>query len=201
MLLLSQVSLSILKVPQCSKHVLQGPHSLPYCHRSHSTQHRHNFRRAISGTRTLNWLQWFGSYFLRICPSSSGLLDEVSMTLGLHNTGEPGPNNATMPTAAPLSGWTIANKLSLGRNNTGTGSRYGPTSCPGFKFRDCSKLFRCCFCWVAQMAKSRSGCLDMTLLWLKRRLCVGTVCVLVERRRTKGVGACNTVCLSHKHAL
>lgn len=56
----------------------------------------------------------------------------------------------TMPTAAPLSGWTIS-KESLRRNNTGAGNRQGPTSGPGFKFSDG------CFRWRGHNENSEAG--------------------------------------------
>lgn len=104
------------------------------------------------------------------------------MTFGQLNTEQGGvKNNAIMPTAAPIVRVNNPqrNDQSLGRNNTGTGNRYRPTSCPEFKFRNWSKHF-CIVLLSSKMPKLRIRCLNVTLLWIQRKSCVGIVCMHTE---------------------
>ena len=92
-----------------------------------------------TSTSPLNWLQ------PALCPLPSSFTGLWWGGHDIRSTKHRGVttkqcNNAHCG-AAPLSGWTIPNDQSLGRNNTGAGNRYRPTSCPEFKFRICSKHF------------------------------------------------------------
>lgn len=156
----------------CTSSVLKQPH----------TQTRS--LRAISVTSPLNWLQPHSRHFAHF-PHPSLVFDGPSVTLGQQNTGELGQNNATIPTAAPLSGWTIPNDQSQGGNNTGTGNRYRPTSSPEFKFRNSSTQF-CIVLSKAQSAQIKDWVLERDIV-MDGKPCVGIVCKLSE---TKGELAC-----------
>lgn len=97
-------------------------------------------------TYTLCYLQKVPAYLMDSFhfvhfPRPLFIFDRVAMTLvHLKPTGA-WTKQWTMPTAAPLSGWTIWNNQPLGRNNPGTGNRFEATSCLRIKFRNWSNRF------------------------------------------------------------
>lgn len=98
------------------------------------------------------------------------------MTLGQQSTAESPQNNATMPTAVQphCQGEQSQTTNPWGETILEQETDTDPLPAQSLNLGSAQSILQS-FCRVAQMAKLRSGCSDVTLLWILRESCVGVV--------------------------